>query len=185
LVNSKCKIKISKQIRIQKWQIRKIDFIFKNKPGSFFACRVALNTQHRIKKNIHPRMTVEGGMQIRVNSFLIVIISGVIISSCRTENLEHILSEQCDTTSVSFEWDIFPIMEMHCNDAVCHGGDLPQRQIDLTHYEGVSRVAENSLLISAITHEEGYEPMPLGSEALSDCKIKKIKAWINQGYPDN
>ncbi len=123
-------------------------------------------------------------MQVRVKSFLIVVISGVIMSSCRTENLEHILSEQCDTTGVSFELDILPIMEMHCNENTCHGGSFPKGYIPLSHYEGVRSVAENSRLIRSITHE-GPLPMPLKEDKLPECKIRKIKAWINQGMLDN
>ena len=90
---------------------------------------------------------------------------------------------QCVTTNISYSSFIAPLIATNC--AGCHSGPTASGNIVLTSHAGVKTVADNGRLVGAITWATGYQQMPKGSNKLSDCKIEKIKAWINDGAPNN
>ena len=91
---------------------------------------------------------------------------------------------QCDTTNVTYSGYVRPLLNTYC--VGCHSGSTPSGGITLNSHSGVQSVALNGRLIGAITWANGYTPMPQGATMkLSDCKINKIKAWINDGAPNN
>lgn len=89
----------------------------------------------------------------------------------------------CDTTNVSFSGYVFPILQNHCKG--CHGAVNPVGGFSLVTYQDVKNVAVTGQLYGAIAHESGFSPMPKGGAQLSDCRIRKIGAWINAGAPEN
>jgi hypothetical protein len=90
---------------------------------------------------------------------------------------------QCITTNISYSTYIAPLIATNC--AGCHSGPNASGNIVLTSHDGVKTVADNGRLLGAITWANGYQRMPKGSGQLSDCNIEKIKAWINDGAPNN
>jgi hypothetical protein len=89
----------------------------------------------------------------------------------------------CDTTSVTYSGFVASLLSTNC--VGCHSGGAPAGNILLNSHAGVQAVALNGRLLGAITWASGYQQMPRNSAKLSDCKIDKIKAWINDGAPNN
>ncbi len=93
------------------------------------------------------------------------------------------MAGECDTTLVSYSNFISPLLAANC--VGCHSGGSPSGSIDLNSYNGVQTVAMNGRLLGAVSWTASFQPMPKGSSKLSDCTIDKIKAWINDGAPNN
>ena len=91
---------------------------------------------------------------------------------------------QCDTTGVTYSGYIAPLLTAYC--VGCHSGAFPSDGILLNTHAGVKTVVLDGRLLGAITWATGYNKMPQGSTTkLSDCKINKVKAWINDGALNN
>jgi len=116
-----------------------------------------------------------------------VLLIATLFNACKYDTETDLFPsvEQCETEDMSFERDILSIFETHCNNSLCHGGTFPQGRIPLWNFEGVREVVIDGRLIGALRHESGFNPMPEGGDMLSDCLIRKIEAWILQGFPDN
>ena len=89
----------------------------------------------------------------------------------------------CDTTGVTYSTFVAPLLSTYC--VGCHSGAAPSGNIALNSYAGVRTQALNGKLVGAISWANGYQPMPKGSNKLSECKINKIKAWIHDGAQNN
>lgn len=89
----------------------------------------------------------------------------------------------CDTTNVTFSAYVFPVVQNYCLG--CHKGTSASGGIDLNGYQGVKTIALDGRLYGSVSHGTGYSPMPQNSAKLSDCRISKIKAWIDAGAPNN
>jgi len=89
----------------------------------------------------------------------------------------------CDTTNVKYSTHIKPLIQNSCQG--CHSGAAPGGGIDLATYAGVKAIADNGQFIGAISHLTGYSAMPKNGNKLSDCQIKMVNIWINQGAPEN
>lgn len=119
------------------------------------------------------------------------ILSLVILSACYYDNEEELYpggSGPCDTTNVTFSGTVFPIINSICFG--CHSGTAPQGNILLEDYATISSQAQipagqYGSLYGAISHNPGNSPMPKNSTPLTDCNIRKIKKWIDDGTPNN
>ena len=91
-----------------------------------------------------------------------------------------------DTTHVTYAKDIAPLLTTDCGtNSSCHRQNNSDSEISLVNYNDVTAVALTGQLLSSVTHDGNAEPMPSGGQKLSDCKINKIRAWINQGLKEN
>jgi uncharacterized membrane protein len=93
------------------------------------------------------------------------------------------LESGCDTTNVKYSTHIKPLIQNSCQG--CHSGASPGGGIELATYAGVKAIADNGQFIGAISHLTGYSAMPKNGNKLSDCQIKMVNIWINQGAPEN
>ncbi len=91
--------------------------------------------------------------------------------------------ESCDTTNISYAMHIKPTIENNCTG--CHSGSSPAGGISISNYNELKAIASNGSLIGTIEHKSGYSPMPKGMTKLSDCQIKQINIWINDGMQNN
>lgn len=89
----------------------------------------------------------------------------------------------CDTTNVTFTAVVRPILQNNC--VGCHSGPTPPANLKLDNYDGVRAVAINGKLYGVISHTPGYPKMPYNGNKLDDCRIARIKAWIDAGAPNN
>ena len=112
---------------------------------------------------------------------IIYITIALLLSSCYKDNEEYLYGEiDCDTTAVSFNKDIFPIIQINCTVTGCHkaGGTAPgtfenYNQIKAKVDDGDFK---NRVLIS--------QDMPPGVP-LTDCQISHITKWLDDGAPNN
>lgn len=88
----------------------------------------------------------------------------------------------CDTANMSYANNILPIIQTNCNG--CHSGSEPSGGYDYTTYGGILGSIESGKLYNAILQNGDAVPMP-PSFSLTACEIKKVKAWIDNGYPNN
>lgn len=90
----------------------------------------------------------------------------------------------CDTANVTYSVTIRGIIATYnCNS--CHDAAAPNGNVILSTYAGVKTVASSGQLLGAITHSPGFSPMPQGFPKMSDCDIRKVKAWVDSGAPQN
>ncbi len=62
--------------------------------------------------------------------------------------------------------------------------------ISLTNYQNINAAGaiqqgNYGSLLGTIMWSNGNIPMPKNGNQLSDCKIKQIEKWIEDGMPDN
>ena len=114
-------------------------------------------------------------------SFILLAFSGCYYDVA--EELYPADSQSCDTTTVTFNATIQPILQAQC--MVCHSAAANQGNVNLEGYAQVKTYADNGKLLGSVSFASGYSPMPQGSSQLSACSINKIRAWINKGAPNN
>ena len=122
-----------------------------------------------------------------VGAAIIVVGIAASLSSCTKQNEETLKGQgggvTCDTAGMKYSTDVLPILQANCYR--CHGNGNVTGGITLDGYAALVTQVNNGNLIGAITHAAGYTPMPFDGGKLSDCDIAKIKAWINEGTPNN
>lgn len=93
-------------------------------------------------------------------------------------------SAQCDTTNVSYQSTVVPLLSTHrCLD--CHSGGTPSGNVGLDSYGEVKAEADNGRLYGVIAHLPGFSRMPRGGNRMPECDIRQIKGWIDQGALNN
>jgi hypothetical protein len=108
----------------------------------------------------------------------------ILMCSCHYETYEDIIPEPdpADTTEVSYQTDIRPILVNNCYECHAQSGSSA---IKLDSYDNLIPYIENGSFLGAIKHENGFLPMPDGGAQLPAQQIEIIKKWIEAGYPDN
>lgn len=96
------------------------------------------------------------------------------------EELYRFSQTNCDTTNVTYNLTVAPIIQASCNS--CHSGTSPSGNLSLQNYgEIVTAVNSRNLYTRIISTSN---PMPPGG-IMDVCKIKQIKKWIDSGSPNN
>lgn len=83
---------------------------------------------------------------------------------------------ECDTSNVTYPGTVFPILQAKCME--CHSGPTPQGNLDFNDYAQVAYLAQTGVLMGALRHEVGFEPMPKDGNMLDDCALAKIDIWV-------
>jgi hypothetical protein len=121
---------------------------------------------------------------MKAKILILLAVTGLTISSCYYDKEDLLYGGTCDTTSVTYSSTITSILNNYgCMG--CHVGSNPSGGINLDTYANVKASADNGKLYGAISHAPGFIPMPDGAAKMSSCNIKKVKAWIDAGAPDN
>ena len=92
-------------------------------------------------------------------------------------------SNGCDTTAVSYNLNIMPLLNNQCY--TCHIGSSASGGIVLGTYISDKTVALSGKLYSVVNHDPGFSPMPKGGAKLNTCQLAQIKKWIDAGTPNN
>ena len=95
----------------------------------------------------------------------------------------NVCTEDCDTLNVTYSGTIWPTIQTNCYG--CHSGATPSGGILLVDYNSVVAAANSGKLYGAVSHSNGFVPMPKNAPKLSDCKIDQIRIWIENGKPNN
>ena len=94
----------------------------------------------------------------------------------------------CDTLSpILFSSQVFPIIQNNC--VSCHSLPPGNGGVLLNSYENVREAALTqrngiSLIVGAIRNLGGFSDMP-PDNPMSDCSVRTIELWIEQGTQNN
>jgi hypothetical protein len=123
-------------------------------------------------------------MRILISGIFLIIIA----VSCYYDSEEFLypqINNTCDTTNVTYNLSIKPIMNSclicHSNGAAASSGG----SIKLEDYADVKSKVDDGHLWGALAQSSGYSPMPKDIGKLNDCDLSKIKVWIGHGAPNN
>ncbi len=108
----------------------------------------------------------------------------LIFTGCYNDKADKLYpntSTGCDTTAVTFQKTILPIMTASCGLSGCHDANTPSNGYNFTTYEGTRLAVTNNRMLGAIKHESGYQAMPKGMPKLDECSIAKIDKWVTLG----
>lgn len=110
--------------------------------------------------------------------FLVALV--VIVQSCYYDNEEELYpGADCGIENVTFSADILPLVQANCAISGCHVAGTG-RTI-LTEHARIKAVADNGQLNQRVFISKDMPP----SGPLSSCQMKVLKAWIEQGAPNN
>jgi len=127
-------------------------------------------------------MTMNKVFCILAGLFICVI---VFTFSCTKKSIEQSAgSNYCDTTSVSYQNDVLPIIETYCYPCHSMNNKAFSNGIVLEGFDNLKAWGLSTYLLGDIRHDPGFIGMPYGKPKLSDCSINMITAWINQGFPN-
>ena len=127
-------------------------------------------------------------------SIIILIISILTLSSCDdTQTVEDIDNKPIPTSNVSFSQNIYPVLNIKCNNSGCHNDESRAGGVSLTSWSNVTdpRIVvrgepDNSILIWSIDRLAGAKWMPPeGYPALTEPQRTGIKTWIKEGALNN
>ena len=108
----------------------------------------------------------------------------VLAAGCYYNNEEQLYNCTVDAANTTYSKAVTNILTSY-GCLGCHVAPVPSGNIDLSSYAGVKAVAGDGRLYGAITHAPGLEPMPQGAAKMNGCDIRRIKAWIDAGAPNN
>jgi hypothetical protein len=120
-----------------------------------------------------------------------VMLIGIMFASqgCYFDNEETLYPNNvCDTVNVKYSTHIIKILDNQCYE--CHdNANAPISGNDYS-WEGYANISgylagSSDVFLSCLKHEVGYPAMPQGSAKLSDCDIRIIELWIQDGFPNN
>ncbi len=86
----------------------------------------------------------------------------------------------CDTNKFTFSIDILPTIQQYCQG--CHSGSSPSAGLSLQDYNQIKNAVTNKNLYIRIISTGS--PMPPSGQ-MPQCRIKKIKKWIDAGMQNN
>lgn len=89
----------------------------------------------------------------------------------------------CDTTGITYQGVIVPILDQRCNN--CHGTGIGLGNVLLEPHAEVLSYVNNDLLICSVLQEGGCSPMPQNSPRIPECEIASLQKWISDGAPNN
>jgi hypothetical protein len=121
---------------------------------------------------------------MRRSFFLIAIFIFCLAAGCTKTSQEALMDQKlCAKDTISFHEDIAPML--HSNCLPCHSASQASGSIILETYDDISGLAGTGYLLGVIKHDPGYLPMPNNGGQLSNCQIKAVETWINQGTKNN
>jgi hypothetical protein len=106
------------------------------------------------------------------------------LTGCYYDSEEELYGTDCDTSNVTYSTTIKGLLNTY-TCLTCHIGSNPSGGFTLDTYAGIKARVTDGRLWGAINHLSGFSPMPQGYVKMSDCDIKKVKAWIDAGAPNN
>ncbi len=123
---------------------------------------------------------------------IILSLSGIIafiliFSSCYYDNEEALypsLNQTCDTTNVTFNATIVPLLSDYCYS--CHSNATAATAGNNIRMQDYADVVANAVMIQgSIKHTGSYSPMPKNGGMLPACQISQFDKWISNGMLNN
>jgi hypothetical protein len=108
--------------------------------------------------------------------FFMLLLSCFIHSAgCTYEKPRDLIPVACDTTALTYNEQLKPLIDQNCALPACHGGS---QNPPLTNYAQVSSRIER-IRVRALVQQTMPPSGPLGS-----CSSQKISKWIERGFPE-
>ena len=114
---------------------------------------------------------------------MITLMGFIFLQNCTNEKEALVLPNCPDTSDVSYVAKVRPLLQANCFS--CHGNGSSEGNVSLETYDQVKQVAMSGRLLGSISHTPGFAAMPEGADKLSDCNIKEVEVWIEEGAQDN
>ncbi len=92
-------------------------------------------------------------------------------------------ANSCDTSAVSYSNHVSPIIATYCQG--CHNNSNASAYVNVEGYNNLKSSINGGRLMGAIRHKNGFKAMPQSMNKLSDCDIRTIAIWIENGMPNN
>lgn len=105
----------------------------------------------------------------------------MVFFACKQESREEL--DPCYTGNVTYTNFIAPLVQNY-NCIGCHNSRSAPNGINWEGYTNAKSAAMTGRVYGAVSHTPGYSPMPKSGGKLTDCEIKKMKAWIDAGAPE-
>lgn len=86
------------------------------------------------------------------------------------------------TDEVSFSQEVKPLIDLNCSTSGCHDASAAGGY-EFKDHASISTASDR--IISAINHDSGTSPMPVGAAKLPDSLIKIVVCWSSAGKLDN
>lgn len=86
----------------------------------------------------------------------------------------------CDTASVSWQEDIWPLIQGHCATTGCHVAGGTGNGI-FSGYDPVKAKVDNGSFHQRVVVQRSMPP----SGSLTECQLQKIQIWLDAGAPNN
>ena len=127
---------------------------------------------------------------MKSNLIFVTVISFFLFACKQDKSLEkkEIVSQEitdsCNVEEVSFSTQIQPLFYTNCNVSGCHSNNSSLPSFD--NYNSIKSYIDNGLIDYWVFDSKlmppSYAP---DSTLLSDCELKTLTAWINQGSINN
>jgi hypothetical protein len=128
-------------------------------------------------------------------SIIPMVLALVFLGSCYYDNEADLYppsskpvdTTSCDTTNVTYSATIGPLISQRCLPA-CHSATTYAAaggNVNLDGYNNVKIFAGNGRLLGAVTHSQGYVPMPNDNSTLTACQVAYFRVWIRAGFANN
>lgn len=91
--------------------------------------------------------------------------------------------DDCDTTNVTYAKQVSKVLTDNCIG--CHNATTANANVKLHAYTEVKKHVDNGNLAGTINHLSGYKAMPPTGTKMSECNVRTIQIWINNGAPNN
>ena len=120
----------------------------------------------------------------------IAVLTLVLVGSggCYYDNEQTLYpSNGCDTANVKYSNQVTYIVSNKCYS--CHSNATAPLSGNGVSFEGYANIsaylAISGAFLPDIKQTVGSDPMPKNQPKLSDCEIRTIEIWIQNGYPNN
>lgn len=92
-------------------------------------------------------------------------------------------SSNCDSSVFTFSGAVSPLITKNC--VGCHQYPGASGGVELSSYQGARDIAKSGAFLNSIQGTNGYKKMPPSGAGLSECEIKQIRKWVENGAQQN
>lgn len=127
-------------------------------------------------------------MNSKFLSIALFVAATAALSSCYYDNKEDLyqfVGDGCDTSVVTFQADVLPILQQNCAVAGCHSTTSLQSGLDLGSYADIQQIATDGRLMDRVARPAGDGLLMPPGNKLNGCDIDKINSWVARGALNN
>ncbi|MCB0524416.1 MAG: hypothetical protein R3A50_14275 [Saprospiraceae bacterium] len=115
------------------------------------------------------------------SAFVILVAISFTQTSCYYDNEQDLYGTgNCDTSLVSYNTDIKPIIDANCIS--CHAPGGEEENSPLLTYDDLKKYTGNNDMVDRVNGTSSLMP-PSGK--MNSCNVSLITAWVNQGALNN